>query len=482
MKVSMLSSRRRCHPIAVDPLESRRLMSGSWNTVYSDPSASWVPGLAADHNGNVYGISNTDSGSYVGNTWVPNYTSTVMKETAGQWTKVLSQSNAAFDALTVDGAGNAFIGGSTISADGSQHWAIWELPAGTSTLSLIDTSSSKEAGAFGIGVDSAGDVYADGTQTVTTTTTTTSHGKTTTTTTNTVYDIIRKLVPTIGGFSGATLYQNIEYLNGSVTFDTGVANNLSVIDSGPSAGVYVVGTDYSLSSDHSRNVDHWDVLKSSDDGATWSLVDHFNSDPNLPASAYAVTGDGLGNVYVAGTSNEKVLTGYTYTTTKVKGQIVTTATPHYNYFDHWIVRSSATGNSGSWSTSDDFLASGVIDSYPYAIGADPAGNIYVAGGNLNPGANSGSTVLRTNAGGSWSTSDTFDGPSGSQQEYAAFAADSEGNLFAGGGGLDAVGNYTGAFIRSMPVSTPAPAAPTTNLFSTSAISSSTLASDVLGGS
>jgi hypothetical protein len=61
-------------------------------------------------------------------------------------------------------------------------------------------------------------------------------------------------------------------------------------------------------------------------------------------------------------------------------------------------------------------------------------------------------------------------------EYAAFAADSLGNLFVGGAGLDANYNYNGTFIRE--ASGPAPASTLlTGTSSSTEIAFSSLRSD-----
>ncbi len=90
-------------------------------------------------------------------------------------------------------------------------------------------------------------------------------------------------------------------------------------------------------------------------------------------------------------------------------------------------------------------------------------------------------VIRTNAGGSWSTSDDYAGAAGTSLAYNAFTVDSNGNLYAGGNDT-----YSGApptFVRSMSAPAPASTSTATSLFSQTPIVSQTnpdLIKDVMG--
>jgi hypothetical protein len=394
----------------IEPLERRALLSATWSTVDSDPAGQSISGMAADKAGNVYAVGADIDGN-----------ATLRQESGGHWTTVLVQNDNGsthFNRIATDAANDVFIAGNRVAADGTQHWSVWERGAGQSGLTLID---DLKGNAGGIATNSAGDVYVAGRQTLATTTTV--RGKTTTTTTN--YGTIRKLAPTIDGFVASTVYQNSG--NG---LSTG-GNNVAVIESGPSAGVYVVGTG-AANSTNSSVVTVWDVLKSTDGGGHWGIVDQYQSNANY-SDPICVCGDGIGDVFVAGSVQVTVITGYSHNK------------PVYGYDWHGLVRKSGSGNSGSWSTTDDFN-----DLYsPAAIGADTAGNVYVVGSNGADG------IIRTNAGGGWSTSDDYAGGDGGGAEYNAFVTDSSGTLYAGGD------DDAGTFVRSSPslaAPTPTPAA------------------------
>jgi hypothetical protein len=411
----------------IEPLERRALMSAAWTTTDTDPGAFYTFDMAADKAGNVYSV-----GSGIGD--VPDVRE---KTPTSPWTTILT-ANAPFgqvdySAITTDPAGNVFLAGSTYDSQG-HHSMIWERPVGQSGFSVIDSSDTSVFA--GIATDSAGDVYVTGTQNVTTSTTV--RNKTTTTTTS--YRMVRKLTPSNGSFVPSIAYQST-----SIFFPGDYAKNITVIDSGASAGVYVVG--WTGTNDQTS----WQVLKSSDGGGHWTLVDQFQYESGKRSSPSIVTGDGAGNVYVAGSGVQAVLTGYSH------------GKPIYTDVVHWIVRKSAVGNLNSWSTSDDFTGG-----TPTTMGADLAGNVYVVG---HSGKDA---IIRTNAGGSWSTCDDYAGSDGLYAEELAFTVDSNGNLYAGGD------DDYGTFVRSMPG--PAPASGSTSSPNTSFSSTLITSSSVLNSS
>jgi hypothetical protein len=328
-----------------------------------------------------------------------------------------------FEHIATDAVGNVFIAGTSGSP------TIWERRVGQSGLTVIDSLPNGEF--FGITTDAAGDIFAAGVLSVTTTV----KGKATTT----VNAIVRKCTPVAGGgfvSSTSTLGTSLDVVG------------VTVIGSGSAAGVYVAG--YSTSN-------YWEVFKSSSGGGNWSMVDQFRYNASYGSDAYAVTGDAAGNVYAAGLGQAAVVTGYS------RG-----GKPIYSTVNHWIVRKSVGGNSG-WSTVDDYLPSNAIDAEPIDVGVDLAGNIYAVGYAGAPWQDATDAIVRTNAGGSWSTSDDFAGPAGTAYAYNAFAVDSAGTIYAGGDDMGLASNTT--FVRS----TPGPAAPDASatrstLFSSIAIS------------
>jgi hypothetical protein len=218
-------------------------------------------------------------------------------------------------------------------------------------------------------------------------------------------------------------------------------SGITVIEGTAAAGVYAVG----------NSGDSWHVYKSTNGGSSFALVDQFRYDPTRSGDAWFVTGDAAGNVYVGGYAGAAVITGY-----------ARNGRPIYGTRVHWIVRKSLGGNSGSWATVDDYLPAGNISANPFAMGTDLAGNVYVAG-TTRPASGIAHAIIRTNAGGSWSTSDDFTGRGGEWTYYSGLAVDSAGTLYAGGAYGDAA---PPTFIRSMAGALP-PSAPASGFSSTS---------------
>jgi hypothetical protein len=75
---------------------------------------------------------------------------------------------------------------------------------------------------------------------------------------------------------------------------------------------------------------HWIVRRAFSTGTDWTLVDKFQLDPGNFAAARGITASDQGGVYVVGQALDRDLSA------------------------HWIVRKSATGETGSWSIDDDF--------------------------------------------------------------------------------------------------------------------------------
>jgi hypothetical protein len=390
--------------VLVEALEPRSLLSGEWSTV--DSAGNWVSGMVADRSGNVY-VSGWGPDPVEGEDkpWGIRQKSSDSTE----WTTIYADPNVDISGVATDAAGNVFACGMGWGPDGQMTWVTLERPAGRSEFSVIDSFVGGEC--LGIATNAAGDVYAVGPQFVRTTTT--KGNRTTTTTTS--YSIARKLAAGQSAFG--TVYRTSM---GNLNFWTErPGSHVTVIDGGPSAGVYLVGTS-------TNETPSWRVLKSADGGVNWSQVDAASGIPT------AVAGDSAGNLYVAGTTRTSTIVGYDPKTRK----------PIYRQVAHWTVRKSGNGGA-SWSIDDDYQLSSVKDATAYALGTDAAGNVY-AGGFAIDAAGQYHAVMRSQAGGAWSTVDDYAGPA--ETTYTAFAADAvTGTLYAGGSAY-----WESAFIRSAP--------------------------------
>jgi hypothetical protein len=419
----------------IESLEGRALMA-AWNLsdALADPTEAGpfaeVDAMAADRFGNVFAVgTGYDAASNTGPCMVRE------KPSGGSsWVTLFQSTTMLLDAMTTDASGDLFVGGRNValsSGTSGAPWTILERSAPTAanpapTFKTIDSVvSSLSNNCTTLTTDVAGNVFAGG-NIIT--------GRSGSARNNWA---VRKGTynPSSANWSFSTLEQFVS---------SSAPAGLSVVNSGASTGVYAVG---SVSGS-------WTVRKSSNGGSTWSQVDSFRYDTVAAARSVAtgITSDSSGNLYVVGYGAKSTITGYTRNHTPIYS-----SSP-----DHWLVRKSATGNSGTWSIADDYQLSSANASGAYAVTADPAGNVYVAGEGDVPGSDGISTfviahaTVRTNVGGSWSTVDSYYDPAGFSAWYNAVAADSAGNHYAGG--ADWYTNDTGWVIRT---DVPAPTASAT---------------------
>jgi len=271
--------------------------------------------------------------------------------------------------LTVDAKGDLFVGG-------ANGWTIIERPAGKNTFSVVD-SLPGDGNCRGLATDAAGDVFAAGNATIS----------------GSTHWVVRERA------AGQTLFTTVDdfQLNVGNTPASTFAQGLCVIPSGASAGIYAVGGDFDTA-------EHWLVRKSRDGGKTWTTVDQFQYGGVGSSYAAGVAGDHAGNVFVVGQGGSSLTT---------KGR--------------WIVRKSANGGT-SWSIADNFQPSPTEIGQAAAVGSDLAGNMYVVGQLYDGAANH--SIIRSNAGGSWATVDSYQLVAGRSSSAHGFATDAGGNLYA----------------------------------------------------
>ena len=436
-------------PSRIEPLEGRTLLSTSWPTVDSYAATNQdnaAEAMTADAAGNVYavGTSNQDG--------------VIREKVAGStsWTQILYLPNDPLFSITVDAKGDVYAGGQESNA----HWMVVERPAGQSNFTVVDDSSATYGHCNALTTDSQGNVYAAGFLSVPST-----KGNTTT---YTRYWVVRKQAGGAGPFMTVDQFDvtsGISMDSSSSAHPSGITN----IASGTSAGLYVVGDE----------AGKWVVRKSTDSGNTWTTVDPgYVYDPSNPASAgaHAVVGDGLGNVYVAGFGQARILTGYSGKGNK---------TPVYSTILHWIVRKSSNGGA-SWTVNDDYVFPTPGPAVASALAADAAGNVYVAGYGRDSN-NTDHALVRANTGtdangipnGSWVTLADNTGATPYGADNHGFTVDSSGTLYTCGYDVSSDASLDGIWV----VRSPAPAAPTAapasapSTFSTTAIASSSNSAD-----
>jgi len=152
---------------------------------------------------------------------------------------------------------------------------------------------------------------------------------------------------------------------------------------------------------------HWLVRKSADHGATWQTIDDFSSTNGSAAFPTSIAADSSGNLYTA-------------------GYVMPFSGPQRG-IALWVVRESSDGGA-TWSTVDVFQYSTLASTLPVGIASTPAG-VFVAGfGGLH-------WFVRqsVNAGQSWSIADDFLYPNVSGSAMYGFTADTAGNVYTCGG-------------------------------------------------
>jgi hypothetical protein len=211
-----------------------------------------------------------------------------------------------------------------------------------------------------------------------------------------------------------------------------------------SGNLYVAGRAYG-SGPGSRRF----VRRSTDGGATWSIVDDVAvSNYAFPEAGSTLAADAAGNIYVT------VPTVGTWTVRKGVGGTSFSTVDTFpawslgnanSVFVHpsagifaagsasgvWVVRRSLDGGA-TWSTVDTYGSGATA----YAIGTDAQGNIYVTGKTVEriKGTTTSHWIVRRsgNGGGSWSTVDDFVLSASGNCIATGFACDSLGNLFVVG--------------------------------------------------
>jgi hypothetical protein len=413
----------------IETLETRRLMAGDWaiadefQLAAGQTSASTA--MATDPAGNVFAAGFvTDATGATHDVIREKPAGTTAWTTVWQGDLPLDQINE----LAVEADGDIYVGGATPTGD---YWMVMAMRCsrGETTFSVTDDPGATDGFAFlnALTVDQAtGNVFAVG-RTRMQVGVTTAPGKKT----SPVYAsgwIVRKQTGGDGAFQTVDTFTS--NLQRAEAFD------VSVVPTGPLAGVYVVGS--------MANETSWLMRRSSGTGGavgnagTWSTFDTFQYDAVNGGfnSSTMVAADAAGNLYVAGTGSVRTTSG-------------TRKTPTYTTTYYWVTRKyafDATRNGYAWTTLEAFDSTNVGPIRDLAVGGD--GSIYLVGNYQDRNQYGTLTdyhaVTRSyrNVNGTWQwQTDDYQFVADRDTVWTGVVVDPTGTAYVGGGGRGDDGGY-----------------------------------------
>jgi len=164
----------------------------------------------------------------------------------------------------------------------------------------------------------------------------------------------------------------------------------------------------------SDDVEHWIVREGTVGGTIWATLDDYT----YPSG----TSSGANDILVTSDGN-LIAVGY-----GTSGGVA-----------RWIVRKSE-DNGDSWTTVDDFVLQAGGNSRALSITRNSAGDLFVTGFGIS-GTTHWVTRKSTDGGDNWSTIDDFQFSSGGASQGNAIVADTAGNIYAVGSGIDTGKTY-----------------------------------------
>ena len=323
--------------------------------------------------------------------------------------------DAGGEAIVADAVGNVFSGGGATDAAGTNHAIVLKTDTTQANWYFSDDTNPDytqyHSSIYALGLDANGNAY--------------SIGQLWPNSSLPTYWHVRKSSNGGVNWSNVDLYQ---YTPGRWAYATGFAaddkGNIYVVGIG--ADQTVVGSGKHTTT---NSYNHWLVRKSPDEGQTWALVDDLQSFSGSTGAYGACFVPGAG-VFAVG------------------GQFPGTGN------SSWVVRRSASGDQGTWSTVDGHFALGAAR----AVAGDSHGNIYVAGIQVitvtiktHPLTTSSYyawvTRKSSDGGNTWSTVDTYEYDAQNRGAYAfGIGRNAAGNVVVAGEAYD--GQHTRWIVRT----------------------------------
>lgn len=363
-----------CNLACVDYATIKYDPSGTqqWAARYNGPASDsdQASAIAVDESGNVY-----ITGSSIGTTW-PDYDyATIKYDGSGQQQWVARYSGPGSDldfgnAIAVDASGNVYVTGASFESDTGFDYATikYDSSGQQQWVARYNGPANSDDEAYGIAVDSSGNVYVTGY----------SAGSGTSNDYATVkYDSFgqQRWVARYDGPTSADDYAN------AIAIDA-------------SGNVYVTGF-----SDNS-GFDYATVKYDNSGEQQW--VARYNGPANDDDEAGALTVDALGNVYVTGYS---VGSGTQEDYATIKYDAAGT--------EEWVARYNGQAN-----LNDDARA----------VAVDSSGNVYVAGWSVGSGSGYDYATVKYDSSGTEQWVARYDGPASVDDQSYAVAIDASGNV------------------------------------------------------
>jgi uncharacterized delta-60 repeat protein len=363
-----------CNLACVDYATLKYDASGTrqWVARYDGPASDsdQATAIAVDKSGNVY-----VTGSSIGTTW-PDYDyATIKYDSSGQQQWVARYSGAGNDldfgnAIAVDASGNVYVTGASFSSETGFDYATvkYDSSGQQQWVARYNGPASSDDEAYGIAVDSSGNVYVTGY----------SAGSGT----NNDYATVK--------YDSSGQQQWVARYDGPTSADD-YANAIAIDASG---NVYVTGFSDNAGFDYAT------VKYDTTGQQQW--VGRYNGPANDDDEARAITVDGSGNVYV---------TGYSVGS----GTQEDYATIKYNASgtEEWVARYDGPAN-----LNDDAAA----------IAVDSLGNVYVAGWSVGLGTGFDYATVKYDSSGAEQWVARYDGSASVDDQSYAVAVDSSGNV------------------------------------------------------
>ncbi len=179
--------------------------------------------------------------------------------------------------------------------------------------------------------------------------------------------------------------------NGTNWSQTAIPSTMNIFRTAvaPNGDFFAIGTNQATAAPPG----HWQVFKTTNDGATWTTLDDYVVGGEIFPIATSIAWNGNNTIYVSGYYADQINS-------------------------HWITRKSSDAGA-TWATVDDFQSPDTITINPYSMLIDSAGKIYIGGMYPGSATNEPAWYVRTStdSGATWSNENIYRRYSGCNLTY-----------------------------------------------------------------